>query len=600
MKKRLLLFVVMVIAIMSIFAISASCAVIYNTADGTELFRYVDENADYDYDSYSGEFPKFDANNNALTWYITATETVDGDTVHTVASKITLGEAGSINANGAYSFTSPVTNKNTVSVNFPDNAGIKTWAFKSFGGYGSRNSNNILFVYCPNTLTAFENNPFQETNVIVVELDDETPIISIPQNFAHEARNLETINIPASVTIINGDSGKNGAPFYNGYSLTSVTFASMNNLITMKKSVFANCTSLKTIKLPNSVTEIGERCFENCKSLESANLGASVTSTTGYSVFRLCNSLKVYYIPSTLVSIYQHTFTHDSGSGPANTVFFYAGTKAEFELFYNAAVSGKNNERVTSGYKAENVIEWDPTKPDSYYTELATTNSCKYYVYGYNKCEAFYNGNHGFDTDCTTADACQNGCGLTNTKNESHNNGETLTFANGLTAEGVHSVGCKNDGCTVKTNTTVKPVFTAKGYSTNADKNAINGGYEVNPTSLALYERLIGELEYGIVIANAKSFGENSFFDENKRVNSEKALQVEIDSQYASFDCSINFGANTGMELDLVICAYVIEGDTVTYIQSSTGDDVTIGGESFKSVTLAQVVALVPAVSKEN
>ena len=73
-----------------------------------------------------------------------------------------------------------------------------------------------------------------------------------------------------------------------------------------------------------------------------------------------------------------------------------------------------------------------------------------------------------------------------------------------------------------------------------------------------------------------------------------------MDKQYSSFDCSINFGTNTGIDLDLVICAYVIEGDTVTYIQSSTGNDVKIGDTTFKSVTLAQVIALVPAESKEN
>ena len=191
-------------------------------------------------------------------------------------------------------------------------------------------------------------------------------------------------------------------------------------------------------------------------------------------------------------------------------------------------------------------------------------------------------------------------CNKTIAGTSGHQTVETLTFANGITADGVHIVACQNEGCSVKTEETVNAVFTAKGYSTNDDKNAINGGYEVNLTSLALYERLIGELKYGIIIANANAFGEKTFLDENNKVNSDKALQVEMDKQYASFDCSINFGTNTDIDLDLVICAYVIEGDTVTYIQSSTGDDVTIGGESFKSVTLAQVVALVPAEIKEN
>ena len=222
-------------------------------------------------------------------------------------------------------------------------------------------------------------------------------------------------------------------------------------------------------------------------------------------------------------------------------------------------------------------------------------------VYNYSACDAFYNGNHDYKGtgSCIDGVKCEI-CNKTIAGTSGHQTAETLTFANGITADGVYIVACQNEGCTVKTEETVNAVFTAKGYSTNDDKNAINGGYEVNLTSLALYERLIGTLKYGIIIANANAFGEKTFLDENNKVNSDKALQVEMDKQYASFDCSINFGTKTGIDLDLVICAYVIEGDTVTYIQSSTGDDVTIGGKSFKSVTLAQVVAIVPAEIKEN
>ncbi|MBQ4510620.1 MAG: leucine-rich repeat domain-containing protein, partial [Clostridia bacterium] len=402
----------------------------------------------------------------------------------------------------------PVTNKNTVSVNFPDNAGIKTWAFKSFGGYGTRAKNNILFVYCPNTLTVFDHNPFQETQVIVAEIDDETPVTQIPQNFAHEARNLESINIPAAVTLINGDSGKNGAPFYNGYSLESVTFASMDNLTVMKKSVFANCTSLKTVKLPNSVTEIGERCFENCKSLTSVSLGASVTKTTGYSVFRLCNSLNVYYIPSTLQTVFQHTFTHDSGAGPANTVFFYVGTKAELETFYNASVSGKNNDRVTSGYKAENVIEWDPTKPDSYYIDLATTNNCKYYVYGYNACNAFYNGIHTEKTEdnnaCWLTECAK--CGVKDVysgNDNTHNLTTEMLYENYL-ANGVKKSYCTNAKCTHPvTEEALAPLFTFKGYSSNND-GEICVTYLIDKDAINVYTEFCKDsvkLSYGIVCA---------------------------------------------------------------------------------------------------
>ncbi len=577
MKKKLFLAIAMIAMLVCILAISASASVIYKDADGNTFFSYVDENNDYDFDSYEGSFPKVDNEGNALTWYITATATVGDDTVHTVASLKTLGEAGNINDNGAYSFASPVTNKNTVSVNFPDNADIKTWAFKAFGGYGSRKSNNILFVYCPNTLTAFESNPFQETQAIVVELDDETPITQIPQNFAHEARNLETINIPSSVTVINGDSGKNGAPFYNGYSLKSVTFASMENLTVMKKSIFANCTSLQTVKLPNSVTEIGERCFENCKSLTSVSLGASVTKTTGYSVFRLCNSLNVYYIPSTLQTVFQHTFTHDSGAGPANTVFFYVGTKAEFESFYNASVSGKNNDRVTSGYKAENVIEWDSTKPDSYYIDLATTNNCKYYIYGYNACNAFYNGIHTEKTEdnnpCWLTECAKCGVKDVYSGNEStHNLTTEMIYADYL-SNGVKKSYCTNKNCTHPVNEeAIDALFIFKGYSSN-DDGEMCVTYVINTVAIKAYTDFYGEelsFSYGIVAAIDNT---------NPYELTDKVIKVDLsDNKYTAVDFKLSGLSESTKNVAIAMNMYVVEAkgdDTAVCYLTSKGTSET-------------------------
>ena len=227
------------------------------------------------------------------------------------------------------------------------------------------------------------------------------------------------------------------------------------------------------------------------------------------------------------------------------------------------------------------------------------------------KCEKIYNG-HTKPANITSCLVGGN-CSVCSTAFEpyatEHAKGvETLVFPQGLTAKGVYTYDCTNPGCTIadivvgdkEGRDVVAPIFTAKGYSTNTDKNAINGGYDVRLDSLALYERLIGTLNYGIVIANAKSFGTNTFFAADNKVQSDKALQVEMDKQYASFDCSINFGAKTNIDLDLVLCAYVIDANGVVFIQTESGSDVSIGGATFKSVTLAQDIALQPAVSKED
>lgn len=157
---------------------------------------------------------------------------------------------------------------------------------------------------------------------------------------------------------------------------------------------------------------------------------------------------------------------------------------------------------------------------------------------------------------------------------------------------------CKTVGSSI----TVERVFDAKGYSVNPNGTAINGGYSVNHTSLALYEEIMGNINYGIVIANANSFDGNSFFNESNAVNSTKAIQVDMENEYSNFDCSISgFGANAST-LELIITAYVIDKDgCVTYIQSENdyAIEITIGNDTFTKITLELVKANIPTASMD-
>ena len=383
--------------------------------------------------------------------------------------------------------------------------------------------------------------------------------------------------------------------FASGPKFTTISFP--KDLVSIGSNAFNGHKISGDIILPNTVTTLGDHAFAGAYvTMGKLVLGGGLTTVTGTYTFEKTKFSEIY-LPATAPGFPQGAFKETNGSG---VVYYYTGSLEQLNTLL-----ANTNSNDNGNFKNAVIVNLEEFKA------IEDTSKKNYIVYGLNPCDTFYNGVDYVEgvTDCTQDGICSRvGCGRAFEGQESHNLVETLVFANGLTANGAYTCDCVNEGCVVvdilagdeQGRDIVAPVFTAKGYSTNADKNAINGGYSVDLDSLALYERLIGELNYGIVIANANAFGANSFFNAENKVNTDKALQVEIDSQYASFDCSINFGANTGMELDLVICAYVISGDSVVYIQASTGDDVTIGTTSFKSVTLAQVVALVPAVSKEN
>ena len=166
-----------------------------------------------------------------------------------------------------------------------------------------------------------------------------------------------------------------------------------------------------------------------------------------------------------------------------------------------------------------------------------------------------------------------------------------MEYPNGFNKAGAILTKCAR--CDETSGAEVAPIFEAKGYSTNPDKNAINGGYSVNTELLALYESYNGAITYGVVIANANSFT-GSFFN-NGAVNTEKAIQVPITMKsYSNFDLTLSgFGANAET-LELVICAYVIDEDgNATFIQAENDYAVAIeiGEQSFTKVTLALVVA---------
>ena len=457
-------------------------------------------------------------------------------------------------------------------------------------------------VTLPTGITKIANSMFWGCKKVVIEnLSECTQLTTIGQSAFQDTVTL-VFTLPDTVTTIEKSAFRSA--FKNGGSFT---INPTSQLQTIGANAFNDCRVLKSIYIPSTVTSIGDNAFyqcyamktiENLENCQVTSLGTDVfyyvpiTSiklpkglTTLGAAFRSNEKLATVYLPDTITSI-ADTFT---GTQPTKAVYIYTGS----------SVSALSACTRIAGAKA---VKYDYSKDDEYYLSMPTNEDPIIIVYDYNVCKAFYANVHNYANetgDCMDGVKCER-CPSSLEGTTGHTNYEKVTFES-LTSNGVREYGCSNDGCTkYDVSETLKPVFTAKGYSTNPDKNAINGGYSVDLYSLALYERLIGTLKYGIVIANANSFGEKTFLDENNKVNSDKALQVEMDKQYSNFDCSINFGTNTGMDIDLVICAYVIEGDTVTYIQSSTGDDVTIGGKSFKSVTLPYVVALVPAESKEN
>lgn len=114
-----------------------------------------------------------------------------------------------------------------------------------------------------------------------------------------EKSNLKSIIIPDSVTNLGM------LVFCDCYNLESVTLP--NGIESLSYGLFYNCTNLKKFSIPESVTRIEATVFRNCDGFESIDIPENVT-IIGSSAFIGCDNLKSIVIPNKVESIGQTAF----------------------------------------------------------------------------------------------------------------------------------------------------------------------------------------------------------------------------------------------------------------------------------------------------
>ena len=175
----------------------------------------------------------------------------------------------------------------------------------------SQKSNNAIIYYTsrnskivqPNDSSVFGATIISNTykdGVGVIEFN--APITTIGDYAFAECGSLTSVTIPDSVTKIGN------CAFYGCSSLTSVTIG--DSVTEIGNSAFAECDSLTSVTIPDSVTTIGERAFWGCKAT-SITIGDSVT-TIGDEAFCWCSSLTSVTIPDSVTTIGEKAFSYCS------------------------------------------------------------------------------------------------------------------------------------------------------------------------------------------------------------------------------------------------------------------------------------------------
>lgn len=389
---------------------------------------------------------------------------------------------------------------------------VTALADRSIGHQDKNAGNNYVeYIYVPSTVTSFGAQIFRN------------------------CPNLKTLKIDASITSIAGHSiAGNG-------NLEELDLSGMTKLTKLEGYAAQGCSKLTTVKLPNSVTTIGDKAFQDCavtnivfpSSLVSIGsncfqnadftkvvIPKSVATMSG-AAFHMTFALNTIVFARTDLSGYSSSYF-----APNATLIFYAGdsadtVKTQFSQFASFA---------TISYDTYlNEIKNDPKKT---YTKTI--------VYGTKNCE----------------------CGEVITGKS--------TFVHKDYLSGMYdAVVCSN--CKAETiQNTYAPIMEFVGYSAKINGNRICIGYTINHESLAVFtEKTNKALTFGVTaaIVDDSTTQYKTLEDDLTPIN-DKTVVASVDGKLAGFDFILSGFTSAHYEKSLVMCAFVYDGSKIIYIDN--------------------------------
>lgn len=135
---------------------------------------------------------------------------------------------------------------------------------------------------------------FKESSITSVDIAEGIEEIGY-QSFAG-CKSLKSAKIPPTITNWKEESYLNGA-FMNCTALETVELA--EGLTKLGQEAFHGCKALTSVEIPSTITFFPSYVFWGCSSLVNVKLSEGITQM-GYQAFRECTSLKEVKIPSTI------------------------------------------------------------------------------------------------------------------------------------------------------------------------------------------------------------------------------------------------------------------------------------------------------------
>ena len=491
MKRKLLLFLAMIVLSVCFFVISATAEALTNYAsvkltlvDGTEATGYC---------KVEGRFLRDNIYKNPENigdgTYAWADIKVFDMRDSVIFGNKTYSEVGGLNCNTQavnveeYYFSSQVTR-------------ILNTTFTS--GWKA-----LKTVYVPNTVTEIQYNSFQGSPIERVVFEEGSQLLSI------------------------GDSA-----FQSCVNLTSVTLP--EGLQSLGRNCFFQSGLSGTVIIPNSVTKLDAGALLSTK-IENLYLGDGALEI-GYNFLGTFSKTDNQYLKNVYISA-STTFTATNIFYKcANSVNFYiVGSEEECSAMVNTLKAQSTGDYMTF-IAADEVTENTGAGYGIIHTE-------------YNRCDAFYKGEH------LTAE-------------------EIYYFASFEEKSYVKSICPRcNVGTTLNE---IAPLFICLGYSApESGRVGIAIGYIVNKDAIKEYEEITGKIvKYGVFVASQRKLGDNDIFAENGEVAPGVINAEFTNCEFVAFDLNVFLITYEQKDVKLAMGAYVIVADgeatEYSYIQDES------------------------------
>ncbi len=263
-----------------------------------------------------------------------------------------------------------------------------------------------------------------------------------------------------------------------------------------------------------------------------------------YQIWRACKYLEKIVAPAHYAIGFGEEAFRDT---PNQYIMFITGTEED-------AINMRDNTQdyCNGGFKASKVISYEAYLADQATYDNATNQA--YIVYGYNYCEAFYDG--------------------------THDNSVTYGFAGGEDYTGDY---CKYEGCDrcgEKSATVIGKLLVNKGYSIAESGNGFTYDIRFNKEVIAIYEKNEGTtFSYGIVAGKiSEDDGGKIVTASGEKANDNVFTSLFDKTSYELLNVKVT-GVDTAeyKAKDVYLSAFLIDGEDVYYLgQGVTSEAVAI------------------------